>query len=72
MALFTGSDKEKNSRKSKKTLGAMIKGYKEMGRINVDLAEGCIDSDNDALEGYEQFLAESERSDSKTRRHILR
>lgn len=73
MAVFTGFNFEKLFfRKNKKSLNNMIKGYKEMGRINIELAEGVILLDNEALEDYEQFLAECEQCDSKKRGHILR
>ena len=38
----------------------MKKGYLEMGRINLSLAESSLLSDESALEIYEDFLSESE------------
>ena len=38
----------------------MIKGYKEMSRINSEFAESAVQTDNEALELGEQKLAECE------------
>ena len=38
----------------------MKKGYLEMGRINLSLAEDSLLSDESACEIYEEFLSESE------------
>ena len=38
----------------------MKKGYLEMGRINISLAEDSLLSDESACEIYEEFLSESE------------
>lgn len=48
-------------------LEQMKKGYSEMGRINLSLAEESLLSDEIACEIYEEFLSESENCDSKTR-----
>lgn len=47
--------------------GQMKKGYLEMSDINLDIAEKSLLSDESAYEIYEDFLSESENSDSKTR-----
>ena len=38
----------------------MKKGYLEMGKINLSIAENSLLSDESALEVYEDFLSESE------------
>ena len=45
----------------------MKRGYLEMGDINLEIAENSLLSDESAYEIYEDFLSESENSDSKTR-----
>ena len=68
---FFGAKKNK-PQKNKKLLHALIKGHKEMGTINIEIAEEGVVSDTEALENYESYLAESEQCDSKKGRHILR
>ena len=63
---------EKKSKKSRKIVADMIKGYRKMAKINIELANEGIVCDNEALKNYEVFLSECEDSDSKTRRHFLR
>lgn len=57
---------------NKKNTSGMIKGYKEMARINTELSKEGLCSDNEALDNYELILAESEKCDFKKGRHILR
>lgn len=62
-----------NSEKNKKTVRLRIenpritalekklkKGYKEMGKINLSLAQMCFDADCEELRQYEEKLTESE------------
>ena len=51
------SQNQKDTQKQKKMLK---NGYKEMAQINLELAEECIDADNDCFEQYEQKLTECE------------
>lgn len=62
----------KNNGENKKNISRMIKGYRDMARINIELAEKSIKSDNEALTKYELFLSESEDCDCKKGRHLLR
>lgn len=39
---------------------SLIEGYKEMSRINLDLADSAVSADSDVLALYEQKLAECE------------
>ena len=39
---------------------ALINGYREMGKLNLDLAQMCFDADNECQRCYEEKLAESE------------
>ena len=57
---------------SKKNISKMIKGYKKMARINVELAEDALSADNEAFKNYEFIIAECEECDSEKRRHLLR
>ncbi|MEG0771462.1 MAG: hypothetical protein RR436_06155 [Clostridia bacterium] len=61
----------KISLENKKNFLKMIKGYKKMARINIELANEFISIDSQALKKYELYLAESENCDSKARRNIL-
>lgn len=47
-------------REKKKILARekMKKGYQEMAGINLELAEGCLESDNEVQQKYERRLAE--------------
>ena len=45
----------------------MKQGYLSMGKINLDIAENSLLSDEGAINVYEDFLSESDKSDSKTR-----
>ena len=62
-----------NSEKNKKTVRLRVKnpqitalekklkkGYKEMGKINLSLAQMCFDADSEQLRQYEEKLTESE------------
>lgn len=59
------SRKKKNTRK-------MIKGYREMARINTELAQLSLTADWEAWCGYENELSECEERDSKKGGHLLR
>ncbi|MEE0867377.1 MAG: ribbon-helix-helix protein, CopG family [Clostridia bacterium] len=45
----------------------MASGYRNMGSINLSIAEKSFLSDECAYKIYEDFLSESEKCDSKTR-----
>lgn len=62
----------KNNGENKKNISRMIKGYRDMARINIELAEKSMNADNEALTKYELFLSESEDCDCKKGRHLLR
>lgn len=47
--------------------GKIKEGYRRMGEINLSIAANCLKSDESAFKIYEEFLSESENSDSKTR-----
>ena len=55
----------------KKNKQNMIKGYREMAIINLELANEGLFADNEAQYYYEKNT-EREESDDKKRRHILR
>lgn len=38
----------------------MMKGYAEMGVINIEIAEGCLSADNSQLSNYMEKLSECE------------
>ncbi len=53
--------KEYVDKHNKKCLrDALISGYREMGKLNLDLAQMCFDADNECQRCYEEKLAESE------------
>ena len=51
------SQNQNDIQKQKKELE---NGYKEMAQINLELAEECLNADNDCFERYEQKLTECE------------
>ena len=56
----------------KTTYEELKKGYEEMAKLNLTLANEAVQSDNEAQAQYELYVAEREKSDNKTRRNILR
>lgn len=50
----------------------MIKGHLNMARLNIELAESGVCPDCEAFSAYLHFIAESDDSDSETRRYFLR
>ncbi len=55
-ALKLYADAEMKAEMKKK----MIKGYQEMGELNLQLAEICFEADQQQLDRYEEKLAECE------------
>lgn len=47
-------------KEERKTRQELKTGYTEMGKINLKLAEICFDADQEALDRYEEKLAECE------------
>ena len=47
-------------KEKRKTVQDLKKGYTEMGKLNLKLAEICFDADQEALDRYEEKLAECE------------
>ena len=47
-------------KENKKTRQELKTGYTEMGKLNLKLAEICFDADQEALDRYEEKLAECE------------
>ena len=50
----------------------LAKGYRQMAKINQEIAKESIFAENDALSEGEQNLTECENSDCEKRRHLLR
>lgn len=49
----------------------MIKGYREMAKINIELANEALFAGNEASSAGEIFLSGCENNDSEKRRHLL-
>ena len=47
--------------KSERIKEALIKGYKEAGPINIEIADKCLQADNLQLENYVEMLSECEK-----------
>lgn len=59
-------------KRKKKNIDNMIKGYREMARINTELAQLSLAADTQTLCEYENELSECEERDSKKGGHLLR
>ena len=55
-----------------KLVAELEKGYKEMADINLELAQMCLEADNESLSLCEEKLTECEQIDCETRRYLLR
>lgn len=53
-------------RKKQEVRERMKRGYIEMGKINLTIANACVSADEKQQVTYEQFISESENSDCKT------
>lgn len=65
---------DSNSTEEVELMNAMIEGYKEMSKINLELCELGLYEDCKQLKNYEARLSESDfldDSDSEKRRYIL-
>lgn len=65
---------DSNSTEEVELMNAMIEGYKEMSKINLELCELGLCEDCKQLKNYEARLSESDfldDSDSEKRRYIL-
>lgn len=49
-----------NKKDAQKLSKELENGYKKMAQINLELAQNCVDADNDCLELCEHKLTESE------------
>ena len=49
----------------------MIKGYRKMAKINLELADEAVAADNEALSAGEIFLSESESDGCEKGRYLL-
>ncbi len=49
-----------NKKAGKELINALKNGYKEMADINLELAQTCLDADNDCLKHCEEKLTECE------------
>lgn len=49
-----------NSKADEKLIKELKKGYKEMSDINLELAQKCLDADNECLSQREEKLTECE------------
>ena len=47
-------------RKNKQLCDSLKNGYKEMAAINLELADSCLEADNQCLLDYEEKLSECE------------
>ena len=55
-----------------KLVAELEKGYKEMADINLELAQMCLEADNESLSLCEEKLTECEKIDCEKRRYLLR
>ncbi len=58
--------------RKKKNKANMIKGYREMARINTELAQLFETAEYEEYRAYENQLSECEERDSEKRGHLLR